>query len=171
MLLGIHGENVGVRGQTTVRRQMPIPDCFGLFLQAHFLSLPPYMLSSLPFLGAPALTFLWPQTQSVCRLAWCRLLPWQPVNTNSHHFHMLELKTPLKQKGLLFCLNTHTHHPFPWFSGLEKQTGSVLMFSLANKVQAALITVHTTVSDISGMPVTRGMDTSSMHIFLKGIVP
>lgn len=90
VLLELRSENVGVRGQTTVSRHMLIPECFCLLLQAHFLSLPPYMLFSLPFLGALAFTFLWQQTQSVCRLARCRLLPWQPVSTNSHHFHMLE---------------------------------------------------------------------------------
>lgn len=90
VLLEFRSENVGVRGQTTNSRHILIPECFCLLLQAHFLSLPPYMIFSLPFLGALAFTFLWQQTQSACRLARCRLLPWQPVSTNSHHFHMLE---------------------------------------------------------------------------------
>lgn len=56
VLQELHSEDVRVRGQTTVSRHMLIPDCFCLLLRAHFLS--SYMLSSLPFLGALAFTFL-----------------------------------------------------------------------------------------------------------------
>ncbi len=110
-LQGLHSENVGVRGQTTVSRHMPISDCFCLFPRAHFLSLPLYMLSSLPFLGTLAFTFLWQQTQSVCRLAWCRLLPPFAMAAGKHKLTSLShaaVRNSSQTERITF-LSKHTH--------------------------------------------------------------
>lgn len=148
---------------------MPISDCFCLFPRAHFLSLPLYAL----FLALSwhSRFHLFMTADTVC--VQVGMVPPVAMAAGKHKLTSLShagVRNSSQTERITFLSHTHTkyttaytkmyncthtytmynqthtNHPSTWFSGLEKQTGSVLMFSLANKIQTDLVTVHTTVS-------------------------